>query len=291
MSKGPDFICIGAQKAGTSWLHYNLIRHPQTLMPPTKEVNFFVTVPGEKIALINKWLNPRMWLGNWRSVKKSNNNAQVLPWFINYFTWYKQSVFASKTIDDYIQLFPKQQGKITGDISPSYADLSEQQIKELSIALPNVKLIYLIRNPIERAWSQFKMDNPKILDIHKLNTEMIERVKISTSACYHSQYSHMLQKWEKYFPGQVNVWFYDQLCEDPFELLTEICTYLGIQSPDETFREKAKEEIFKGPDFNIPDELHTHFIQTLRDEVKYLHARFNNQYTSNWLTLYEALLA
>lgn len=40
--KRPDFVCIGAQKAGTSWLYENLAVHPEVqLMPPGKEINYF----------------------------------------------------------------------------------------------------------------------------------------------------------------------------------------------------------------------------------------------------------
>ena len=37
----PDFLGIGAQKAGTSWLHKNLRCHPQIYMPKTKELHYF----------------------------------------------------------------------------------------------------------------------------------------------------------------------------------------------------------------------------------------------------------
>src|ERR1700759_3980060 len=37
----PDFLCIGAQKAGTSWLDRNLRRHPKLWLPPMKELQFF----------------------------------------------------------------------------------------------------------------------------------------------------------------------------------------------------------------------------------------------------------
>ena len=37
----PDFICIGAQKAGTTWLERNLRGHPQVWLPPVKAVRYF----------------------------------------------------------------------------------------------------------------------------------------------------------------------------------------------------------------------------------------------------------
>ncbi|MBK7919375.1 MAG: sulfotransferase [Chloroflexi bacterium] len=37
----PDFLCIGAQKAGTTWLYQALRQHPQVSMPPIKENHYF----------------------------------------------------------------------------------------------------------------------------------------------------------------------------------------------------------------------------------------------------------
>jgi hypothetical protein len=37
----PNFLGIGAQKSGTTWLHDNLARHPQVWLPPVKEIHYF----------------------------------------------------------------------------------------------------------------------------------------------------------------------------------------------------------------------------------------------------------
>src|SRR5215471_4218872 len=36
----PDFLCVGAQKAGTSWLYQQLEPHPDFWMPPLKELHY-----------------------------------------------------------------------------------------------------------------------------------------------------------------------------------------------------------------------------------------------------------
>ena len=36
----PDFLCVGAQKAGTSWLYRQLELHPDFWMPPVKELHY-----------------------------------------------------------------------------------------------------------------------------------------------------------------------------------------------------------------------------------------------------------
>ena len=38
---GPTFICIGAIKSGTTWLHYTLQQHPGVWLPPLKELRYF----------------------------------------------------------------------------------------------------------------------------------------------------------------------------------------------------------------------------------------------------------
>ena len=40
-ASGPDFLCIGAQKAGTGWLYEQLRHHPDFWMPPMKELHYF----------------------------------------------------------------------------------------------------------------------------------------------------------------------------------------------------------------------------------------------------------
>ena len=37
----PDFLCVGAQKGGTSWLYQQLESHPDFWMPPVKELHYF----------------------------------------------------------------------------------------------------------------------------------------------------------------------------------------------------------------------------------------------------------
>lgn len=38
------FMCIGAQKSGTTWLHRQLRNHPQIWLPPVKELHYFDTI-------------------------------------------------------------------------------------------------------------------------------------------------------------------------------------------------------------------------------------------------------
>src|SRR2546423_4071056 len=50
----PDFLCIGAQKAGTSWLYHQLNSHPDFWMPPVKELRYF-----DSLSKVNRRNSPR----------------------------------------------------------------------------------------------------------------------------------------------------------------------------------------------------------------------------------------
>lgn len=41
MSRLPDFLYVGPDKAGSSWLHETLIRHPDVYLTPAKDLYFF----------------------------------------------------------------------------------------------------------------------------------------------------------------------------------------------------------------------------------------------------------
>ena len=60
----PDFLGIGAQKAGTAWLHQNLQHHPDFYFPPDiKEIRFFTGRTPKRLqpnsgSTINDMLGP-----------------------------------------------------------------------------------------------------------------------------------------------------------------------------------------------------------------------------------------
>ena len=98
-----NFLCIGAQKSGTSWLHKTLSEYPKIAFPAGKEVHFW-----------------------------DQHRSREIEWCTQ--------LFSNETC-------------INGDITPAYAFLPIDVIQEIYKIVPNLRLIYLIRNPIDRAWS------------------------------------------------------------------------------------------------------------------------------------------
>jgi hypothetical protein len=54
--RGPDFLVIGAQRAGTTWLHQVLRRHPSLWLPPVKELHYF-----DKLSHQHTWDDDKRW--------------------------------------------------------------------------------------------------------------------------------------------------------------------------------------------------------------------------------------
>ena len=52
-------------------------------------------------------------------------------------------------------LFELERG-ITGDITPSYSILEDKDVARMHATVPNAKIIFLMRNPFDRAWSNFR---------------------------------------------------------------------------------------------------------------------------------------
>jgi len=107
-SKLPDFIIVGAQKCGTSTLHYSLSKHPNIFMSNPKELDFFDNDDNFKLGI----------------------------------EWYA-SFFEKCPLDS-----------IAGEASPEYFHC-EQAAYRMAKLLPKVKIIILLRNPVDRAYSGY----------------------------------------------------------------------------------------------------------------------------------------
>ena len=106
-----DFMCIGAMKAGTTWIHGILAEHPEVGMGSGKEVHFF-------------------------------DDEQAY----------------AKGLDHYRSFFAHcAPGRLLGEVTPRYIHMPVVAGR-IHAHNPDAKLIASLRNPIDRAWSQYRFD-------------------------------------------------------------------------------------------------------------------------------------
>lgn len=197
----PDFLVLGAQKAGTTALYEYLRRHPQISGPSWKEVSFFD----------RHWARGESWYrGNFPNVARTR-------------------------------------GKHVGEASPSYVfhPLAPQRVQEV---VPEARLIVLVRNPVDRALSQYNhevalgrepLPFEEALDAEEERLRG-EQERMAADPRYFSRewwshtykargrYAEQLERWLAVFPReQLLVLPSDDLGSEPARAHAQVLEFLG----------------------------------------------------------------
>lgn len=193
MIKRPNFICIGAAKAGTTTLYDVLKDHSQIYLPHIKETHFFD--------------DPQYW----------DRGAE----------WYFNEYF-SKVKDQ----------PLIGEITPSYVYFPDVPERIFSTLGPDVKIILMIRNPVDRAISHYKMhhsrgnENLSFSEAAEAEKSRLEQTYLEQSRySYMSRgyYSEQIENFLKYFSKeQIHVMVFEEIFQDKKESYTKVLEFLGV---------------------------------------------------------------
>ncbi len=198
----PNFIIIGAMKSGTTSLYNYICDHPSVIAAEYDEIGFF-----------------------------DSNYHLGLNWYRSLFPTKKQL----KSLEQ------KEDQGITGEDTPFYFwnEESANRIKEI---LPNVKLILILRNPINRAYSEYhdKVQSGRTkksfeqyiqseLENLKKNSPPPSKFNDDDSILLRGIYSKQFENWSRIFSKkQIIVLQSEQLLEKPQKVLNEIYNFLGL---------------------------------------------------------------
>ena len=287
----PDFIVIGAQKAGTTWLYRNLQIHPQIYLPPEKEIHFFDFPP--LIPFYFLLFSPDRSIRNWgksrmlRDYRKVKTGEQSLSWYLRYY-------FMFRTKRWYRSLFRSDTEQVTGEITPRYSTLKKEGVKRVYSLMPKAKVVYILRNPIERMWSDLAMYHRPQFGNEQLNVIDEKRIVKFLKSSQHlanSRYLNNLNRWEQHYSSaQIFVGFQDQIRDEPEELLNDIAEFLGVEAFGYHHSELIKRKINSHSYPAIPEHYAKMLAEIFINEIESLHQRFNNSYTKEWLRSTQAIL-
>jgi len=288
----PHFLVIGAQKSGTTWLYQNLKEHPQVWLPPEKEIHFFDFPP--LIPFYALLFSPERSIRHWgknrliRDYRKVQAGQQTWSWYLRYY-------FLPRSERWYASLFTPETQQISGESTPRYAALNEKKIAQVQQLMPQGKFIYLLRNPIERMWSDLAMYHSARFGhqgLDSIEEQQIFKFLQHSQHLANSRYFDNLQRWEKFFsPKQIFIGFHQQMRDEPKRLLQDIQQFLEIDSADQhciprLMRKKVNSHSYP----EIPPHIAQVLAKLLIDDITNLHQRFNNSYTAEWLTSAETIL-
>jgi len=206
----PDFLCVGAQKAGTSWLYQQLELHPDFWMPPIKELHYL-----DQLNRTKRIHGPRC-------------NDERDASFMDRMEDLRGRFYLD--LDNYGRLFYHKGACLSGDISPAYSTLNDEIIERVVDHFPNLKVVFLARDPVERAWSQLSM-GVRLGTISKFNATDPDEVVcnlLNPGVLVRSHPSKIVARWKRYVrPENFRVYFFDDLKENPAELRQSIVRFLG----------------------------------------------------------------
>jgi hypothetical protein len=278
----PDFIGIGAQKAGTTWLYQNLRAHPQVYMP-RKELHYFNRKLEDGSGMFTRLFGKRETDGEWRRQVRNRTithlterrSLQDLLYDIRYYTGsYNDRWYAS--------LFKPGRGKVKGEITPAYSVLGKEKVAHVHSIMPEAKLIFFMRNPIERVWSQLVM---RFGIVEKgsaglMSEDKLVRRAVRNSARLLTDYLRTLENWGTFYPEeQIFVGFLEDVSFFPGELLKSIYGFLGVDPFFEPpFLEKKIHSRSSG---TMPTGLAVHLANEYREETGHLADLFGG-YASFW---------
>lgn len=238
-----DFLCVGAQRSGTSWLSRNLRSHPGIWIPPCKEVHYFTRSTRyhspshlecrhcvEKFfgrsqsAQTWRWLffgHARSWLARAERAEK----LRRIRWIAEYF-------FGTVDDDWYFRLFRDGTGKIRGELTPDYALLEADDVARIAGILPNLRVILLMRDPVDRVLSQLRyhMDGRAIPDLGGATDPELVNFATASGQILRGNYPRVLAIWQQFFPAdQIHLVFYEDICRFPADVLAGIFRFLGVE--------------------------------------------------------------
>jgi hypothetical protein len=204
----PDFLIVGAAKSGTTSLHYYLNGQDNVFLPEIKESYFF--------SFYNK--KPRF--------KSPDPLFDVIS-----------------DLDKYSDQYPYDFEGYLGDASPSYLYSYDTTIKNIKTIYGDnykkLKIIILLRNPIDRAWSQymhFKKNYNEPLDFRKALSEDIILNRLNNNwnyfydyigfGMYHEQVEAYIKEFEN-----VNVFLFEELKNNTEYVVKKTLNFIGDLDP------------------------------------------------------------
>jgi hypothetical protein len=228
--RGPDFLGIGAQKAATTWLYRNLAQHPGIwLHPEVKEFHYF----DDRDDLIGQTLwsklrgDSRADIRWRRRMRRRLGQARLsgVGWEARFYLRRPSDAW-------YLSLFDGAGDRVAGDLTPSYLPLSGDEIRHIHSLLPDLRLVMMVRHPVERIWSAmaYFRAQGKGRTWEDVPREKVLRFLDSDNVRDMTDYAAALERWSGVFGSErVFVGFTDDVTHHPQRLVEDVQRFLGVE--------------------------------------------------------------
>lgn len=208
-----------------------------------------------------------------------------------------------RSLKYYSRKFKQGQGEVKGEITPDYGTIPLERIQFIRKIIPEVKLLLIMRNPIERAWSAarrvlsrlakeslrikfeeipdqeffayFKLEQRYRTKERPIHGDYIPGVRMG-------DYLRIIDNWLTAFPEeQLYLAKFDEIATRPVELLREIFSHLGVSTEVEWESFPHTTVINKNPEHPIPEKFKTFLQEVYCRDIEALYRRFGERF-ADW---------
>jgi len=273
---------IGATKAGTSWLYRYLCAHPECAMPATKELHYFDSDTPRKLETSIADVQAQIDRALEKAETKEGLNQAFYYMHIEGLRQVTTMLKAPRGDDraymDYLSEHVADGAKLVGDITPSYALVPADRLMEMSRLAPKTRFIYILRDPVDRLWSNVRMAAARRLEagqsLNELANRIMETVVIKgmrPGLLERSDYAGTLQKLDEAVPEENRkVVFFERLFNE--NTIRDICAFLGLSYQPADFDKK----IHAGRASAMRQDLKIAARALLDDQYKAVERRFGD---------------
>lgn len=220
----PDFFLVGAMKAGTTSLANLLARHPDIYLPPIKEPNFFAIDVNANTAAGGR-------RHTFEAIRVEEALDPVNP--------RRTQIAIVRDRADYLALYAAGAGRARrGDCSTAYL-FSERAAEEIGRACPGARILVMVRDPVTRAISEYRMRQA----IGSAAGSLMEEIEAERRAIAAGEplrhgahmylragaYAGQIERFRRVFgPEGVMVLVFERFVRDQQGHLDAVCDFLGL---------------------------------------------------------------
>jgi len=269
--KSPTLLfCVGATKASTSWLFNYLSGHPDCHLQKFKELHFFDNLDvAPKLARVTLLQSERDAL---RAEHQAAPRPALAARIASADAWLE--VLKSGNTQSFLDYLTRNIGQknLIADITPAYALLPIDRLRAMAALLPDVRFVYLLRDPVARLWSHVRMSA-----YQRGSDFMVQAAQIFDAAMAGTQsgllnrgdYKSALGRLDAAVdPSRLLVMYQEVLLTVPG--IQRLCAFLGIAQHDANFADR----VHAGPQLAMTDNQKLRAQQFLRPQYQYVADRF-----------------
>lgn len=268
----PDIVCIGAQKAGTSWLHVTLATRTDIWVPPFKEMHFF---DNKFLEECRRWAPWHVKKGL-KSAREQYLDCTTTPdeTYLAYLgrletapilngTWYK---FVFSRAQEYQKCL---------DVTPEYSCIPDVGVDFFKRFLPEAKLIYIIRHPLDRLKSQLRMNAQRRKVLPSSRTDWGELLEMSALKT-RGDYLNNVTRWDKRFLERQLLYLpFGQIKKDPIGLLRSVEKHCDL--PPQRYA-RADSKVHQTRSLQLPDFVLERLEEIAEPQTEFIAGRFGKSF-------------